>query len=289
MKLIRYGPPGGERPAALLDADHALDLTEVIADIGPASLSSTSLDALRAHVANATEPIIEVPGTRIGPPLSRPGKIICAGLNYRDHAAETDNAEPSEPVLFMKAPNSITGPEDDIVIPADSATTDYEVELALVIGSPAFRLTSPEAAHTAIAGYTISNDVSERTYQIHRGGQWVKGKSLPTFNPLGPWLVTADEISDPQALRLTLRVNGETRQDSSTRQMIFSADYLVYYISQFMALEPGDLINTGTPAGVALGADPSWYLRPGDTVTTAIESLGSQHNRVAHEAASPPD
>jgi 2-keto-4-pentenoate hydratase/2-oxohepta-3-ene-1,7-dioic acid hydratase in catechol pathway len=289
MKLIRYGPPGGERPAALLDADHALDLTEVIADLGPASLASTTLGALRAHVANATGPVVEVPGERIGPPLGRPGKIVCAGLNYRAHAAETDNAEPGEPVLFMKAPNSVCGPEDDILIPAGSTSTDYEVELALVIGSPAFRLTSPEAARTAIAGYTISNDVSERGYQLDRGGQWVKGKSLPTFNPLGPWLVTADEIGDPQALRLTLQVNGETRQDASTSQMIFAADYLVYYISQFMALEPGDLINTGTPSGVALGADPSWYLRPGDTVTASIEGLGSQRNRVAHGTASPLD
>jgi 2-keto-4-pentenoate hydratase/2-oxohepta-3-ene-1,7-dioic acid hydratase in catechol pathway len=218
---------------------------------------------------------------RIGAPIAKPEKIVCIGLNYRDHAEETKSPIPSEPIIFMKAPNCMVGPRDVILIPRGSVKTDWEVELGVVIGQRARYLESPEAARGVIAGYVVSHDVSEREFQIERGGQWDKGKCAETFNPLGPWLVTADEVTDPQNLRLTLSVNGVVHQDGTTADMIFPVDYLVWYLSQFMVLEPGDLVNTGTPAGVSLGHDDVPYLKAGDVVELTIEGLGSQRSELS--------
>jgi 2-keto-4-pentenoate hydratase/2-oxohepta-3-ene-1,7-dioic acid hydratase in catechol pathway len=215
---------------------------------------------------------------RFGSPISKPEKIICIGLNYRDHARETGSAIPAEPIVFMKAPNCVVGPNDEILVPRGSTQTDWEVELGVVIGSRARYLTSPDESRDVIAGYCLSHDVSEREYQLERGGQWDKGKSCETFNPLGPWLVTADEITNPQSLDLRLSVNGVSRQDGSTSDMIFDVNYLVWYLSQFMVLEPGDLINTGTPAGVSLGHDDVPFLSKGDVVELFIDGLGYQRS-----------
>ena len=219
-------------------------------------------------------------GLRIGPPVVRPGKIVGIGVNYRDHAAETGARIPNEPVIFLKAPNSLNGPDDDIFIPRGSEKTDWEVELGLVIAKRARYLGSPAESRDVIGGYVLSNDVSEREFQRERGGQWTKGKSCETFNPLGPWLVTADEVADPQAIGLRLWVNGTLRQDSSTANMIFGVDHLVWYVSQFMVLEPGDVINTGTPAGVSLGDDDIPYLRSGDVLELEADGLGRQRSRL---------
>jgi 2,4-didehydro-3-deoxy-L-rhamnonate hydrolase len=221
-------------------------------------------------------PTFAVAGLRIGAPIARPGAVLCIGMNYAAHAAESGNAPPSEPVLFLKTPNTVVGPDDDVRIPRGSTKTDWEVELAVVIGAQASYLDSPDDAAGVIAGYAISNDVSERAFQLETpGGQWSKGKSCPTFNPLGPWLVTPDEVGDPQALELTSAVNGELRQSSATRDMIFGVHYLIWHLSQYLMLEPGDVINTGTPEGVALsGRFP--YLQAGDTVELSISALGTQ-------------
>lgn len=213
---------------------------------------------------------------RFGPPLSKIGKIICIGLNYRDHAAETGANIPAEPIIFLKTPDTVVGPEDSVMIPRKSVKTDWEVELAVIIGAQARYLDSPDDAPGVIAGYAISNDVSEREFQIERGGQWDKGKNCETFNPLGPWLLTADEVDDPQQLGLRLWVNGEQRQNGTTADMIFGVNHLVWYLSQFMVLRPGDVINTGTPAGVAMGMKDQPYLRDGDVVELEIDGLGRQ-------------
>jgi 2-keto-4-pentenoate hydratase/2-oxohepta-3-ene-1,7-dioic acid hydratase in catechol pathway len=217
---------------------------------------------------------------RIGSPIVKPEKIICIGLNYRDHAIESGSRIPDEPIIFMKSPNCIVGPNDEVLVPRGSKKTDWEVELGVVIGAQARYLASPNDARSVIAGYCVSHDVSEREFQLERGGQWDKGKSCETFNPLGPWLVTADEVPNPQDLSLHLSVNNVSRQNGSTSEMIFDVKYLVWYLSQFMVLEAGDLINTGTPPGVSLGHDDVPYLRAGDVVELSIESLGSQRSAI---------
>ncbi|MEU0935030.1 MULTISPECIES: fumarylacetoacetate hydrolase family protein [unclassified Embleya] len=277
MKLVRIGEPGRERPA-VLDADGIpRDLSGVVEDIDAALLADLSV-----LPDPATLPLLDATGLRYGPPLARPGKIVCVGLNYHDHARETDAAIPAEPIVFMKAPDTVVGPDDTVLVPRASLATDWEVELAIVIGRTAAYLTADQNPLDHVAGYTISHDVSERDFQLHRGGQWDKGKNCATFNPLGPWLVTADEVPDPQALALTLSVNGTLRQDGNTAEMIFPVAFLVSYLSQFMTLYPGDVINTGTPAGVALGQpDPKPYLRAGDTVELAITGLGVQRQTFA--------
>ena len=277
MKLLRVGPSGAERPA-VLDADGGLrDLSGLVADIDGSALGPATLARIAAASAAGELPALDATGLRTGAPVARPGKVVCIGLNYRDHAEETGAALPTEPVVFMKASNTVVGPDDDVLIPRHSVKTDWEVELAVVIGTRARYLDSVADGLACVAGYAVAHDVSEREFQLERGGQWDKGKSCETFNPLGPWLVTPDEVADPQSLALRLSVNGELRQDSSTSKMIFDVPYLVWYISQFMTLYPGDVINTGTPAGVALG-DPEHrpYLRAGDVVELEIDGLGRQ-------------
>ena len=279
MRFARIGPPGAERPVVLGDDGTPLDISRLTDDID-GSLLHTGLDEVReALAAGALDPI-EIVSDRYGPPLTGIGKIVCVGLNYADHAAETGATLPTEPVLFLKTPDTVIGPNDEVLIPRGSSRTDYEVELAVVIGGEARYLDSPADAAAVIAGYAISNDVSEREFQINRGGQWDKGKNCETFNPLGPWLVTSEEIPDPQALGLRLWVNGEPRQDGTTANMAFGVHHLVWYISQFMVLRPGDVINTGTPAGVALGRSGGGYLRVGDTMCLEIDGLGVQQQQL---------
>jgi 2-keto-4-pentenoate hydratase/2-oxohepta-3-ene-1,7-dioic acid hydratase in catechol pathway len=276
MKLLRVGDPGLERPA-ILDADGvARDLSGVIRDFGPAFFANGGLGRVTAALCNGGLP--EVDG-RIGAPIARPGKVVCIGLNYSDHAAETGQSVPRRPVIFMKDPATVVGPYDDVLIPRGSSKTDWEVELGVVIGETARYLGSPAAGLKAVAGYAISHDVSERAFQLELSPQWDLGKSCETFNPLGPWLVTAGEIADPQKLGLRLWVNGRPRQDGCTSDMIFGVGYLVWYLSQYMVLEPGDLINTGTPAGVALGLPGHPYLRAGDAVRLEVDGLGWAEQR----------
>lgn len=277
MRLARVGATGEEIPAIAGDGGRWYDLRPLIDDIAPALLSDRPrLAHLAAAVATEKLPLLAP--ERFGPPLSGIGKIVCIGLNYHDHAAETGAAVPSEPIIFMKAPDTVVGPDDGALIPRASLKTDYEVELAVVIGAQARYLTSPEDARGCVAGYAISNDLSERSFQLERGGQWDKGKNCETFNPLGPWLVTDDEITDPHALGMRLWVNGALRQDGSTKDMIFRIEYLVWYLSQFLVLNPGDIVNTGTPAGVALGRADQPYLRAGDVVEVEIDGLGRQRH-----------
>ena len=274
MKLLRVGPAGRERPAALLEDGRLVDLSAVLDPSAPPTPQALATAA--GAVAAGGLPELEA-GLRTGSPVPRPGKIVCIGLNYRDHAAESGLPVPAEPVVFMKAPYTVVGPHDEVLIPRDSVKTDYEVELGVVIGTTARYLGSAEEGLAAVAGYVVSHDVSEREFQLERGGQWDKGKNCETFNPLGPWLVTPDEVGDPQALGLRLWVNGELRQDGTTADMVFGVGELVRYLSRFMVLEPGDVLNTGTPAGVALGApDPKPYLRAGDVVECEIDGLGRQ-------------
>jgi 2-keto-4-pentenoate hydratase/2-oxohepta-3-ene-1,7-dioic acid hydratase in catechol pathway len=282
MKLVRYGDPGRERPG-MIDAKGALhDLADHVADIDGAALVPESLDMLRGL---ETARLSLVHGDhRLGPPIAKVGKVIAVGLNYADHAAESGLEVPKEPVLFMKATSAISGPYDDVILPRGSKKGDWEVELAIVIGKEA-RYVSEEEAADHIAGYTICNDVSERHFQTERSGQWVKGKSADTFCPLGPWLVTADEIADPQALDLWLDVNGERMQSGSTKTMVAGVHRLVSYISQFMSLQPGDVISTGTPPGVGMGQNPPLFLKPGDRMELGIEGLGVQHQRVIADPA----
>ncbi|MGW1799242.1 fumarylacetoacetate hydrolase family protein [Streptomyces sp. NPDC001984] len=270
MRLARHGTAGAERPL-IAEADGPWhDLRPVVADLTPHTLPTVldgvDLDAL---------PVVESPG-RFGPPLTGIGKIVCIGLNYRQHAAETGAAVPEEPIVFLKTPDTVVGPDDEVLIPRRSLKTDYEVELAVVIGREARYLPDEAAAAACVAGYAISNDVSEREFQLERGGQWDKGKNCETFNPLGPWLLTADEVPDPQALGLRLSVNGEPRQDGNTSDMIFGVHHLIRYLSHFMVLRPGDVINTGTPAGVTLGRPGLPYLRASDVVDLEIDGLGRQ-------------
>ncbi|MFI7703313.1 fumarylacetoacetate hydrolase family protein [Nonomuraea sp. NPDC049480] len=278
MKLLRVGPVGQERPVVLDDAGNLRDIGEP--EIDGAFLASGGVARVREALERGDLPVVDAEGLRIGAPIARPGKIVCIGLNYSDHAAESGLEPPAEPVVFMKAPNTVIGPYDEVLVPRGSVKTDWEVELAIVIGKEARYLDGKEEALAVIAGYAISNDVSEREFQLERGGQWDKGKSCETFNPLGPWLVTADEVGDPQNLPLRLWVNGETRQDGDTKNMIFEVAEIVRYLSQFMVLEPGDVINTGTPAGVALGMPGQPYLRAGDVMELEIEGLGRQRQTV---------
>ncbi|MFI1704977.1 fumarylacetoacetate hydrolase family protein [Streptomyces griseoruber] len=280
MKLLRVGGPGEERPAVRTEEGRLLDLSSVTGDLDAAFLAGDGIERARAAVAAGVLAELEWDGLRIGAPLARPGKIVCVGLNYRDHAAETGAAIPARPVVFMKDPGTVVGPYDELLIPRGSVKTDWEVELAVVIGRRARYLDGPEAARAVIAGYAISHDVSEREFQLEYSSQWDLGKSCETFNPLGPWLVTADEVGDPQDLALHLSVNGVKRQNGHTADMIFAVDHLVSYLSQYMVLEPGDVINTGTPAGVALGLPGTPYLRPGDTVELSIDGLGAQRQTV---------
>ncbi|MEU4462865.1 fumarylacetoacetate hydrolase family protein [Streptomyces sp. NPDC024017] len=278
MKLLRVGTAGAERPA-LLDAEGTLrDLSGVVADIDGALLADEeALGRVRAAADAGDLPVLDATGLRVGPPLGRIGKIVCIGLNYHDHARETGAEPPAEPVVFMKAPDTVVGPDDTVLVPRRSLKTDWEVELAVVIGRTARYLESAEEGLAHVAGYAVAHDVSEREFQIERGGTWDKGKNCETFNPLGPWLVTADEVPDPQALSLKLWVNGEMKQDGTTAEQIFPVGEVVRYLSQFMTLYPGDVINTGTPAGVALGApEPKPFLRAGDVVELEIEGLGRQ-------------
>ncbi|MGW1282251.1 fumarylacetoacetate hydrolase family protein [Streptomyces sp. NPDC002586] len=282
MKLLRVGTAGAERPA-LLDAGGTLrDLSGIVHDIDGALLADeVALARLRAAAETGELPALDPTGLRIGPPLGRIGKIVCIGLNYHDHARETGAQPPAEPVVFFKAPDTVVGPNDTVLVPRASVKTDWEVELAVVIGRTARYLESAEEALAHVAGYAVAHDVSEREFQIERGGTWDKGKNCETFNPLGPWLVTADEIPDPQRLSLKLWVNGELKQDGSTAEQIFPVAEVVRYVSQFMTLHPGDVINTGTPAGVAMGQpEPKPYLRAGDVVELEIAGLGRQRQEL---------
>ena len=281
MKLVRVGPQGEERPAVLGADGRWFDISEVSADLDGAFLAGDGIAQVSERLANSDLPPLADPPTRFGPPVARPGKIVCIGVNYRSHADETALTVPTEPVLFLKAPDTMIGPDDEILIPRRSTKTDYEIELAVVIGRTARYLDSVDDALSHVAGYTIGHDVSEREFQLERGGTWDKGKNSETFNPLGPWLVTPDEVPDPQNLDLRLWVNGALRQDSNTKQMIFGVAEIVYYLSQFMVLYPGDVINTGTPSGVALGhQEPKPYLRQGDVVELEISGLGRQRQTV---------
>ena len=277
IKLMRIGEAGAERPV-LSAGGETFDLRPLTADIDGPFLASGGLERARAaHAAGELTPV-ETAGERIGPPVARPGAVLCIGQNYAAHAAESGAEPPGEPILFHKSPNTVVGAFDDILIPRGSRQTDWEVELGVVIGRTARYLDSPAQAREHVAGYVLANDVSERSFQLGRpGGQWSKGKSCETFNPLGPWLLPAVDIADPQALRLASTVNGEVRQDSTTADMIFTVDEIVWHLSQYLVLEPGDLINTGTPEGVALsGRFP--YLSAGDVVGTEITGLGAQRN-----------
>ena len=278
MKLLRVGPPGAERPVLLAPNARYYALDEVAQDINSEFLANGGPEIARLRNVAGELPEVDVRGQRIGPPVARPGAILCIGMNYAAHAAESGAEPPTEPVVFYKAPNTVVGPYDDVYIPRGATRTDWEVELAVVLGATARYLPDPEAARHCIAGYAVSNDLSEREFQLDRsGGQWSKGKSCETFNPLGPWLVTADEVVDPQNLALRSWVNGEPRQDSSTKDMIFDVAWLIWHLSQFTVLEAGDVVNTGTPQGVALsGRFP--YLQPADVVEVDIEGLGRQRN-----------
>ena len=278
MKLMRYGAKGAEKPA-LIDSNGAVrDLSGVLPDITAATLSKDNLATLAA-VDIASLPVVTNPG-RIAPPWSGVGKFLCVGLNYADHAAESGMAVPAEPVLFMKATSAVIGANDAVVMPQDSKKSDWEVELGVVIGTTA-RYVSEADALLHVAGYCVVNDLSEREYQLERGGQWDKGKGCDTFGPIGPWLVTSDEVADPQNLGLWLEVNGKRVQDGNTKTMVFGVANLVSYISRFMTLYPGDIISTGTPPGVGMGQKPSAvYLKPGDTMRLGITGLGEQQQTV---------
>lgn len=284
MRIARIGKPGHERLAIMPTESSAVFVDDVVAELSRDTLGSGALRTL-ASVDLSGRPVVELTDERIGSPIARPTKIICVGLNYREHARESGADIPREPVLFMKSPDTLQGPGDDILIPPGSTATDYEVELAIVIGAPALYLSTEKDALGVIAGFAISQDVSERHWQLERGGQWDKGKSFPTFNPLGPYLLTPDEW-EPSAKKMSCTVNGESRQDSTTSDMIFGVGEVVRYISNVMELNPGDVINTGTPQGVGFGFKPPRYLTPGDTVETTIEGLGTQRARVSATAAS---
>jgi len=281
MKLLRYGPQGSEKPGLMDDKGQIRDLSEVVKDIDPDFFAGDGLRKVAALDINQL-PIVQ--GTpRIGACIRRPGNFIAVGLNYVQHAIETNAPIPSEPILFNKAPSCISGPFDPVTLPVGSVKSDWEVELAIVIGRDALYV-SEESALDYVAGYCVCNDVSERESQLEHGGQWVKGKMFPTFGPLGPWLVTKDEIADVQELKLWLELNGTKVQDSSTNDMIFPIRKLVSYISQFVALQPGDVITTGTPPGVGLGMHPAVYLKAGDTMKLGIEGLGTQEQKVVNWA-----
>ncbi len=282
MRFIRVGEPGRERPGVDIGDGRFVDISDIVDEIDGAFLSSGRGDEVSRAVADRVAAgVVETLGDRrLGAPFARPHQILCIGLNYRDHAEETGQEVPDEPILFTKAPNTLIGPNDDVQIPRTSTKTDWEVELGVVIGRRASYLESDADAEACIAGYVTVNDVSERAFQIERGGQWSKGKSCPTFNPAGPYLVTPDEVGDVLDLDLWLDVDGERKQSSSTAQMVFSPAFIVRYLSQFLVLEPGDLINTGTPPGVGMGFTPPQYLRGGEEIRLGISRLGEQRQRV---------
>jgi 2-keto-4-pentenoate hydratase/2-oxohepta-3-ene-1,7-dioic acid hydratase in catechol pathway len=277
MKLLRHGAPGAERPGLLHTDGTIRDLGGIVADIGGATLSDAGLSALRA-IDPATLPVVAA-DSRLGPCVAGTGKFICIGLNYADHAAESGMAVPPEPVIFMKATSAICGPNDPIIIPRTSEKTDWEVELGVIIGTKAKYVSEAEALNH-VAGYCVINDVSERAFQTERAGQWTKGKSCDNFGQIGPWLVTRDEVADPQNLSMWLTVNGRKMQNGSTRTMVYGAAHVVSYLSQFMTLHPGDVISTGTPPGVGMGMKPQQFLRAGDAVELGIEGLGQQRQDV---------
>jgi len=281
VQLMRIGPPGAEKPVVRVDEQSYVDVSDLVTDFDTAYFADGH-DRLREAVAEriAAGDTAAFAGERIGAPFARPHQIICIGLNYRDHAAETGQAVPDEPILFTKSPNTLVGPNDPVRQPRGSTKLDYEVELGIVIGQRASYLDSPEDARSVIAGWVLVNDVSERAFQIERGGQWSKGKSAETFNPAGPWVATPDEIKDVNALGMWLDVNGERRQTGSTATMVFDPFVIVHYLSQFLVLEPGDLIDTGTPPGVGMGFHPPRYLNPGDVVELGIEGLGVQRQQI---------
>ena len=277
MKLLRYGPRGKEKPGILDRNGNLRDLSGVIADISPDQLAPAALDRVRKLDPASLPPVTGSP--RLGVPLGGIGKLVCIGLNYHDHANETGNPIPKEPVIFMKATSSLTGPNDDVMLPKAATKGDWEVELGIVIGTTAQYVAEHDALKH-VAGYCIVNDVSERAFQMERGGQWTKGKSCDTFAPIGPWLVTADEVPDPQALDLLCEISGQVMQKGTTRNMIFDCAKIVSYLSHFMTLSPGDVIPTGTPAGVGLGMKPPRFLKPGDTMRLTVTGLGEQRQRV---------
>jgi len=279
VRLFRWGEPDAERPGAVWQG-RRVDASGFGEDYGETFFGTEGPARLLTWLSSHEGELRDVPASRLGPCVARPSKIVCVGLNYRDHARESKMELPAEPVLFFKSTTALCGPNDDLVIPPGSVKTDWEVELAVVIGARAKNV--PEAlAATHIAGYCLHNDYSEREYQLERGGQWVKGKSCDTFAPLGPELVTPDEVGDPHSLRLWLTVNGRTMQDSSTSELVFRVPFLVSYISRFMTLLPGDVISTGTPAGVGLGRTPPLYLKPGDIVELGIDGLGTQRQKAS--------
>lgn len=281
MKLVRFGSPGLEMPGVVGRDGRIRDLSRHLPELAPLALGRNSLDRLR-KIAIDELPVVGAE-VRLGPCVADVGKVVCIGLNYSDHAAESGMAVPPEPVVFLKASTAVSGPYDDVVLPPGSEKSDWEVELGVVIGTRASYVSERDAM-AYVAGYCIVNDVSERAFQFDRGGQWVKGKSCNTFGPIGPWLVTSDEVADPQALKMTLDLNGKRRQDGSTANMVFKVPFLVSYVSQFMTLAPGDIISTGTPAGVGLGQKPPVFLREGDVMELEIEGLGRQRQRVvAHK------
>ncbi len=293
MLLMRLGPSGAERPVVRVSSDSHVDVSDVVSDFDEAffAAGADGLAELRALVERRVAEGRATPfeGERVGAPIARPHQILCIGLNYSDHAAETGQAVPAEPILFTKPPNTLIGPYDDVRLPRGSTKVDWEVELGIVIGRRSSYLRDAAEARESIAGYVLVNDVSERAFQLERGGQWSKGKSAETFNPAGPWLATTDEIADPMDLTLTLDVNGVRRQTGSTATMIFDPYFLVHYLSQFLVLEPGDLINTGTPPGVGMGLTPPVWLQAGDVMELAITGLGGARQLVVapREAAGP--
>jgi 2-keto-4-pentenoate hydratase/2-oxohepta-3-ene-1,7-dioic acid hydratase in catechol pathway len=285
VKLLRVGDIGNERPAVLLSDGRAVDVSSEVRDFDGPFFESGGLERLKGQLGRAW-PEIDLKGRRVGAPIARPWKVINIGLNYVDHARESGVPIPAEPIVFMKASNCVVGPDDDVLLPPGSRKSDWEVELGVVIGKTARYLPDGAAAAPCIAGYCISNDVSEREYQLERGGQWTKGKSCETFNPVGPWLVTPDELRDPQNLDLSLDVNGVRRQTGNTRSMIFGVQHLVWYLSQFMVLEAGDLLSTGTPPGVGCALKPEpVFLKEGDVMELSIEGLGRQRQVVRRASA----
>jgi 2,4-diketo-3-deoxy-L-fuconate hydrolase len=272
MKIARFGQLGSERPAVMVSQTQAVYVDHLIKDWNRDELMAGALEKVKSADISSVAPF-DIAGLRVGSPVARPTKLICIGLNYARHAVESGMTPPPEPVVFMKAPDCLIGPNDEIAVPPNSTATDYEVELSIVIGKRALYLKSESEARSHILGYSISQDVSERHWQIERAGQWVKGKSFPTFNPMGPVIVTSDEFN-PDDVRLYCSVDGEKRQDSRTSDLIFGIDHIVWYLSQFMELFPGDIINTGTPEGVGMGFKPTKYLQRGQKVVTGIEGIG---------------
>lgn len=285
MRIARLGELNQEKPAVIVSDTEAVFVDDLVRDFDRVELENGAISRLE-KADLSTRPKVAIADFRIGSPVARPTKVICVGLNYAQHAAESGMTPPAEPVVFMKAPDTVIGPHDDVVVPPNATKTDYEVELCVVIGKNALYLSSPEEAPEYILGYTVSQDISERQWQIERSGQWVKGKSFPTFNPIGPWVVTADELADngfdADNLSLSCTIDGEVRQNSRTNDLIFGINHCVWYLSQFMELKAGDVINTGTPEGVGMGFKPEKYLQGGENIVSTIEGIGTLRNRVVN-------